>query len=421
MDKIVIEGAASPLRGTVTVSGAKNAALPIICATILAPGRNVLTNVPRLGDVRTVVKLLAITGADVELRWPEVVLDTTELDNPVAPYELVKTMRAAILVLGPLVARFGRAKVSLPGGCAIGARPINLHLRALEAMGAQIAIRRGYVEVECERLQGAQIAFPVPTVGGTENVLMAATLAEGVTTISNAAQEPEIEDLAALLTSMGAKIEGAGTSVIHIEGVESLSPVTHRIIPDRIEAGTFMVAAAVTGGEITLQGVEPAHLTAVVERMREAGVEVTLGEGAITVASRGPLAPLELVTEAHPGFPTDMQAQFMVLALGAQGQSRITEAIFENRFMHVPELVRMGARIQIAGRTATIQGPSTLEGATVMATDLRASASLILAGLRARGTTEVLRVYHLDRGYENLVEKLNKMGARIRRVPSELY
>ncbi len=420
MDQIVIEGGAS-LRGRVVISGAKNAALPLICATILAPGRNVLNNVPRLGDVRTVLKLLAIIGAEVDMEWPRVVVDTSELDNPVAPYELVKTMRAAILVLGPLVARYGKAKVSLPGGCAIGARPINLHLKALEAMGADIEIKRGYVEVTCDRLRGARIDFPVATVGGTENVMMAASLADGVTEINNAAREPEIEDLADLLNAMGAKVEGAGTSRIVITGVDSLRAVEHHVIPDRIEAGTFMVGAALNRGEVELAGVRPAHLIPVIDALRSAGASVDIQDDRLFVRGPAELKPFNLTTEPHPGFPTDMQAQFMVLALAARGTSMITESIFENRFMHVPELVRMGADIDITSRSATIVGPARLEGATVMATDLRASASLILAGLIAEGTTQVLRVYHLDRGYENIVEKLGGLGAGIQRVSSEFF
>ncbi|MBU1537398.1 UDP-N-acetylglucosamine 1-carboxyvinyltransferase [Myxococcota bacterium] len=420
MDKIVIEGGSS-LRGKVLISGAKNAALPLICATILAPGKNILTNVPRLGDVRTVLKLLAIIGAEVDLEWPRVVVDTSELDNPVAPYELVKTMRAAILVLGPLVARYGHAKVSLPGGCAIGARPINLHLKALEAMGATIEIKRGYVEVTCDRLRGARIDFPVATVGGTENVMMAASLALGVTHIHNAAREPEIEDLANMLNAMGAKVEGAGTSTIVITGVDSLHAVEHRVIPDRIEAGTFMIGAALNQGEVELQGVNPSHLTSVIDHLRRAGVTIETRTDSILVRGPSKITPFEIVTEPHPGFPTDMQAQFMVLALAAHGKSIITESIFENRFMHVPELVRMGAQIDVQSRAAHLLGPAFLEGTTVMATDLRASASLILAGLIAEGTTQVLRVYHLDRGYENIVDKLQGLGARISRVPSELF
>jgi UDP-N-acetylglucosamine 1-carboxyvinyltransferase len=420
MDKIVIEGGAS-LKGSVKISGAKNSALPLLCASILAPGKFNFSNVPRLGDVRTILKLIAIMGADVDMNWPNISIDTTELDNPVAPYELIKTMRAAILVLGPLVARFGKAKVSLPGGCAIGARPINLHLMGLEAMGAKIEIKRGYVEVECKRLHGANIHFPQPTVGGTENIMMAAAAAYGVTKISNCAREPEIIDLANILKSMGAEISGAGSSIMTIKGTRDLKPVSHRVIPDRIEAGTFMIGGAITRGDILLENVEPAHLVSVTEELRRCGVTVETGKDTIRVSSKSKIHPIDIITQPYPDFPTDMQAQFMVLSLLAEGRSIITESIFENRYMHVPELVRMGASIDIKGRTAIIDGPAVLEGTKVMATDLRASASLILAGLIAQGETEVLRVYHLDRGYEKIEEKLFKLGAKIKRVSSDMY
>ncbi|PKN47696.1 MAG: UDP-N-acetylglucosamine 1-carboxyvinyltransferase [Deltaproteobacteria bacterium HGW-Deltaproteobacteria-17] len=420
MDKIVITGGRR-LSGTVRVSGAKNAALPLLAASLLAPGRNVYHNVPRLGDLRTMAKCLAIMGADVDLQWPDVVVDTTDIVSTVAPYELMKTMRAAILVLGPLVARFGTATVSLPGGCAIGARPIDLHLMGLEAMGARVAIKGGYVEVTCPRLQGAHIHFPQPTVGGTENLLMAASLADGVTTLDNAACEPEIVDLAQLLNKMGARIKGAGTPFVTIEGVDALHPTEHVVIPDRIETGTLMIAAAITHGDVVLDGICPEHLTVIIEKLRLAGVKVDLTGDSVRVRSTGTLHPLDIITQPHPGFPTDMQAQFMVLALAAQGQSIITESIFENRFMHVPELMRMGADISIRGRTAIIRGPADLSGATVMATDLRASASLILAGLIAQGDTDVLRVYHLDRGYEQIEKKLQALGAAVVRVSSEQY
>jgi UDP-N-acetylglucosamine 1-carboxyvinyltransferase len=360
-------------------------------------------------------------GAEVDLNWPDIVVDSTNIDNPFAPYELVKTMRAAILVLGPMVARFGYAKVSLPGGCAIGARPIDLHLKGLEAMGAKVEIKKGYVEVVCKKLQGAHIHFPQPTVGGTENLMMAATLAEGVTTLDNAACEPEIMDLADLLNKMGATIKGAGTSVITIEGVDSLNCIEHSVIPDRIETGTFMVAGAITNGDIFLEGAKIEHLKDVVDKLRSSGIKIESENGGVRVKGCKKIHPVDVITHPHPGFPTDMQAQFMVLALKAQGKSIITESIFENRYMHVPELVRMGADIQINGRTATINGPAELEGTTVMATDLRASASLVLAGLIAKGETDILRVYHLDRGYEKLVEKLQTLGADIKRIPSKLY
>jgi len=420
MDKIVITGGRR-LTGSVRVSGAKNAALPLLAASLLAPGRNVYHNVPRLGDLRTMVKCLAIMGADVDLQWPDVVVDTSEIVSTVAPYELVKTMRAAILVLGPLVARLGQAKVSLPGGCAIGARPIDLHLMGLEAMGAKVAIRGGYVEVTCPRLQGAHIRFPQVTVGGTENLLMAATLADGVTTLDNAACEPEIVDLAELLNKMGARIKGAGTPFITIEGVRELAPTEHVVIPDRIETGTLMIAAAITGGDVVLEGVCPEHLGVIVEKLRLSGVRVDFTGTSVRVRGPETIHPLDIITQPHPGFPTDMQAQFMVLALAARGQSIITESIFENRFMHVPELMRMGADISIRGRTALINGPAELSGATVMATDLRASASLILAGLIAQGETDVLRVYHLDRGYEQIEKKLEALGAAVVRVSGGEY
>ncbi len=420
MDKIVINGGKS-LFGNVRVSGAKNAALPLLAASLLAPGKNVFHNVPRLGDLRTMAKCLALMGADVDLNWPDVTVDTSELISTVAPYEVVKTMRAAILVLGPLVARMGQARVSLPGGCAIGARPIDLHLMGLEAMGADIAIRGGYVEVKCPRLKGAHIRFPQPTVGGTENLLMAAALADGTTTLDNAACEPEIVDLARLLNKMGAHIKGAGTPFITVEGVDELHPTEHTVIPDRIETGTLMIAAAITGGDVVLENICPEHLGVIIEKCRDAGVQVDVMGTDMRVRGNGSLKPLDILTQPHPGFPTDMQAQFMVLGLAATGQSIITESIFENRYMHVPELVRMGADIAIRGRTAIIRGPATLEGTTVMATDLRASASLILAGLIAQGETHVLRVYHLDRGYERIEEKLGKLGADIRRVSTDVY
>ncbi|MDA3863745.1 MAG: UDP-N-acetylglucosamine 1-carboxyvinyltransferase [Deltaproteobacteria bacterium] len=420
MDKIVVNGG-KRLEGRVDISGAKNAALPLICASILTPGQIIFDNVPRLGDIRTILKLLAIMGADIDMNWPRIKINTAELNNPIAPYELVKTMRAAILVLGPLVARFGYAKVSLPGGCAIGARPIDLHLKGLKAMGAQVNISKGYVEVNCTRLQGSVIDFPQPTVGGTENLMMAATLAAGTTVINNAAREPEIIDLANLLDKMGAKIRGAGTSRIIINGCENLQPADHSVIPDRIETGTFMVAAAITRGDVLIRKANPLHVSRIVEIMKNIGISVETGKDFIKINSSGTIHPLDVITEAYPGFPTDMQAQFMVLALKARGKSFITESIFENRYMHVPELLRMGADIQIEKRNAIINGPCELEGTTVMATDLRASASLILAGLIAKGTTEILRVYHLDRGYEKIENKLSSLGADITRKPSEIY
>jgi UDP-N-acetylglucosamine 1-carboxyvinyltransferase len=414
MDKIVIEGG-QRLRGEVQVSGAKNAALPLLCSAILTSGRCTFRNVPMLNDVQTMGRLLARLGCVVE-GTRSVTVRADNLTDFEAPYELVKTMRASVLVLGPLVARHGRARVSLPGGCAIGARPIDQHLRGLEAMGAKITLSHGYVEARAKRLVGARIVCDVPTVTGSENLIMAASLAKGRTVIENAAREPEVEELARVLNKMGARIQGAGTGVVTIEGVDELMPVEHAILPDRIEAGTFMVAAAITRGDVLVRDCLPEHLDAVTAKLRAAGAEVTAEDGGLRVRARGGLGAVDITTQPYPGFPTDMQAQFMVLAGIAQGQSVITETIFENRYMHVQELARMGADIHVDGRTAVIRGRPRLEGATVMATDLRASASLVLAGLCASGTTEVLRVYHLDRGYEKIERKLSKLGARVRRV-----
>jgi UDP-N-acetylglucosamine 1-carboxyvinyltransferase len=414
MDKIVIEGG-QRLRGEVRISGAKNAALPILCSAILTGGRCTFKNVPLLDDVRTMGRLLARMGCAVE-GTRTVTIEARELTSHEAPYELVKTMRASVLVLGPLVARHGHARVSLPGGCAIGARPIDQHLKGLEAMGARITLSHGYVEARTRRLVGARIVCDVPTVTGTENLLMAASLARGRTVIENAACEPEVEELARVLNKMGARIQGAGTTTISIDGVDELHPIEHAIIPDRIEAGTFMVAAAITRGDLLVRDCVPEHLDAVTAKLRAAGAEVASEDGGLRVRARGPIQPVDITTQPYPGFPTDMQAQFMVLAAIAAGQSVITETIFENRYMHVQELARMGADIHVEGRTSIIRGVPRLEGATVMATDLRASASLILAGLVARGRTEVLRVYHLDRGYERIERKLSKLGANIRRV-----
>jgi UDP-N-acetylglucosamine 1-carboxyvinyltransferase len=415
MDKIVIRGG-ERLIGEVGVSGSKNATLPIFAACLLAEGNNLFHNVPSLNDVKTIVKVLRNLGVKVGEEEGVYRIDATEVSNHEAPYDFVKTMRASILVLGPLVARMRRASVSLPGGCAIGARPINLHLMGLEAMGAKIEIRRGYVEAEADRLRGAHISFDTPTVTGTENLMMAATLAKGMTLLQNAAMEPEVVELANLLNNMGAKIKGAGTSSIEIEGVESLQAVEHTIIPDRIEAGTLMVAAGLTRGNINLLHCPLHHMETVVHKLRESGMEIeTEGEGVRVVGNRR-IRSVDVKTQPHPGFPTDMQAQFMVLMSLARGLSVITENIFENRFIHVSELRRMGADIRIQGSSAIIQGKESLSGAQVMATDLRASASLILAGLAAEGVTEVSRVYHLDRGYEGLDKKLAKLGANIKRV-----
>jgi UDP-N-acetylglucosamine 1-carboxyvinyltransferase len=418
MDKLVIQGGRR-LEGSVAISGAKNAALPLIPASLLATGESVWRNVPRLGDVRTMGKLLAVLGAKVDSDEGERVMrvDTRDVSQFEAPYELVKTMRASVLVLGPLLARYGRARVSLPGGCAIGARPIDIHLSGLEAMGAEIELEKGYVVARCGRLRGAQIVCRNPTVGGTENLMMAAALAKGRTTIENAAREPEVEELGRVLNKMGARIEGAGTAFITIEGVDELAPVEHAIVADRIETGTFMVAAALTDGDVVLQNCQLEHNSAVVSKLQGAGVQVDAVDGGIRVRGTGAIAPVDITTQPYPGFPTDMQAQFMALATQAHGDSVITESIFENRFMHVSELARMGANIMTSGRMAVIRGePGGLQGAKVMATDLRASACLVLAALVAENTTEVLRVYHLDRGYEHLERKLARLGAQVERV-----
>lgn len=419
MDQIVVTGG-RPLVGTVAVSGAKNAALPILAATLLTEGQSVIRNVPRLGDVRTMARLLRLMGVEVALQdGDETVLeiDTRGMKAFEAPYGLVKTMRASVLVLGPLVARWGRARVSLPGGCAIGARPIDMHLSGLQAMGAQISLQEGYVEAAAARLHGADIVFRQPSVTGTENLMMAAVVARGRTTIENAAREPEVEELARVLNKMGASIQGAGTSYVTIEGVAELHPIEHAIIPDRIEAGTFMVGAAITGGDVLLEHCLPEHCGATIAKLEACGVDVQAENGGLRVRAEGGLAPLDITTAPFPGFPTDMQAQFMVLATHAEGHSVITETIFENRFMHVLELARLGAEIHVDGRTAIIKGkPGSLQGAPVMATDLRASACLILAGLVARGQTTVRRVYHLDRGYERIERKLQGLQAHIERV-----
>jgi UDP-N-acetylglucosamine 1-carboxyvinyltransferase len=418
MDKIVVKGG-ERLIGEVEVSGSKNATLPIFTASLLAEGVHCFHNVPNLMDVRTIVKVLSNLGVIVGEEGKTYRLDATNLSGHEAPYDLVKTMRASILVLGPLVARMKRATVSLPGGCAIGARPINLHLMGLEAMGAKIELRHGYIEAKADRLKGAEISFDIPTVTGTENLMMAATLAKGKTILQNAAMEPEVVDLAHVLNKMGAKITGAGTGLVEIEGVESLRAVEHSILSDRIEAGTLMVAAGLTRGNMKILNCPFPRMEAVVHKLRDSGVEIESdGEGIRAVGSRK-IRSVDVKTQPYPGFPTDMQAQFMVLMSLAKGLSVISETIFENRFIHVSELQRMGADIRIQGNTAIIQGVGNLSGAQVMATDLRASASLILAGLAADGITEVSRVYHLDRGYEGLDQKLAKLGANIKRVKEE--
>jgi UDP-N-acetylglucosamine 1-carboxyvinyltransferase len=415
MDKIVIRGG-ERLIGEVEVSGSKNATLPIFAASLLTEGCNLFHNVPNLMDVKTIIKVLKNLGVKVWNEGEIYRIDATEVSNYEAPYDLVKTMRASILVLGPLVARMKKATVSLPGGCAIGARPINLHLMGLEAMGAKVELRRGYIEAKSDGLKGAHISFDTPTVTGTENLIMAAALAKGKTTLQNAAMEPEVIELANLLNKMGARINGAGTPLIEIEGVESLQAVEHSIIPDRIEAGTLMVAAGLTRGNIKILNCPLYHMETIVHKLRESGMEIdSEGEGARVVGNRR-IRSVDVKTQPYPGFPTDMQAQFMVLMALARGLSAISETIFENRFIHVSELKRMGADIRIQKDTAIIQGVESLNGAQVMATDLRASASLILAGLAAEGVTEVSRVYHLDRGYEGLDKKLAKLGADIKRV-----
>jgi len=419
VDKLLIEGG-RPLVGEVRVSGAKNAALPLLCAALLAPEPLLLTNVPRLKDVRTMQTLLAQMGVAQDTRTPgTIALDARSIDWPLAPYELVKTMRASILALGPLVARCGEARVSLPGGCAIGLRPVDQHVKGLVAMGAEIDLEHGYISARARRLAGTRFVFDVVTVTGTENLMMAATLAAGTTTLENAAREPEVVDLARCLVAMGAKISGAGADRIVIEGVDRLHGATHAIMPDRIETGTYVAAIAAAGGDATVTGVQAATLEAVLDKVREAGAEISVSGDSIRVARRGPLAPFNLRTAPYPGFPTDMQAQMMALATRAAGTTLVTETIFENRMMHVQELVRLGADIGVEGTTAVVRGVPKLTGADVMATDLRASACLVIAGLMAEGATTIDRIYHLDRGYERIEEKLSTLGAQIRRVSQQ--
>jgi len=416
MDKIRVAGG-RPLEGTVRISGAKNASLPELCAALLSDKPLVLGNVPEVRDIRTMGRVLSALGAEVQFRVGGTVeVQAGTLTSVEAPYELVKTMRASVLVLGPLLAREGRARVSLPGGCAIGARPINLHLQALERMGAAISVDHGYVDARAERLHGAEVYFDTVTVTGTENVLMAACRAEGITVLRNVACEPEVVDLAALLTSMGAKIEGAGTPTIRIEGVASLGGARHSVVPDRIETGTYVAACALAGGEIEIRACHPPHLRAVIDKFRETGVRIEEGPDNLRVRAPRVIRAANVTTLPYPGFPTDMQAQYMTLMTQATGVSTITESIFENRFMHVAELQRMGASVRENGRTALVTGPTALSGAQVMATDLRASASLVLAGLAAGGETIVDRVYHLDRGYYRIDEKLRGLGADIERI-----
>ena len=418
MQKIVVTGGV-PLQGEVRISGAKNAVLPILCATLLADGPVEIGNVPHLHDVVTTIKLLRELGAVVEhdVEAGHVRVDARSVNSHVAPYELVKTMRASVLVLGPLLARYGAAEVSLPGGCAIGSRPVDQHIKGMQALGAEVSVDHGFIKAKAERLRGGRVVFDMVSVGATENVLMAASLADGVSVLENAAMEPEIVDLADCLIAMGAKIEGAGSNRITVHGVERLNGGRHDVVADRIETGTFLVAAAMTGGRIVARAARPETLGAVIDKLIEAGAEITVDAGSITLDMHGnrPKA-VDISTSPHPGFPTDMQAQFMALNCVADGVSIITETIFENRFMHVQELQRLGADIRIDGHTAIVRGLAKLSGAPVMATDLRASASLILAGLVADGDTIIDRIYHLDRGYERIEAKLSALGAKIKRV-----
>jgi len=416
VDKLLIEGG-KVLSGEVAMSGAKNAALPILCASLLTSDPVHFTNVPHLNDISTMLRLLGDMGVGVTMDGIDgIVLNGGGLNNPVASYEMVKTMRASILVLGPLVARCGEARVSLPGGCAIGARPVDQHIKGLQAMGAEVKVEQGYVHAKATRLKGARICTDMVTVTGTENLMMAACLAEGETIIENAAREPEVVDLANCLVSMGARISGAGTDVIRIQGVDKLHGATHAIMPDRIETGTYLCAAAATGGDIRLLKTSAAYLDTVVDKLMDAGCEITVERDAIRLVAPKRLKAVSLRTAPYPAFPTDMQAQFMAINCIAEGVATIRETIFENRFMHVNELMRLGANIQIEGNNAIVRGVDRLEGATVMATDLRASASLVIAGLVAQGETVIDRIYHLDRGYERIEEKLAKLGAAVRRV-----
>ena len=420
MDKLLINGQRK-LRGHVSISGAKNAALPIFMASLLSSDKLKLINAPELQDIKTTIKLLKVLGVEISKEETSIDFNATKVNNFDAPYELVKTMRASILVLGPLLARFGKARVSMPGGCAIGSRPVDIHIKGLESMGAKMAINHGYIEASSShlpngRLQGAKIFMDQVTVTGTENLLMAAVLANGVTTLDNAAREPEVVDLGECLQKMGANIQGLGSDKITIKGVPNLKGASHKIMFDRIEAGTYMVAAAMTGGEITCQNVDPSKMESILQKLLESGAEITTKKDSITVRSNKKLNAVNITTAPYPGFPTDMQAQFMALNTFSNGVGEITENIFENRFMHVQELRRMGALIDIKHNTAIIRGGDLLEGAKVMATDLRASAGLVLAALVAKGDTQIDRIYHLDRGYEKLEEKFNQLGANIKRI-----
>jgi len=418
MDAIRVRGN-GPLSGKIRVGGAKNAALPILCATLLSDGQSRLRNVPGLRDIHTTGALLSVLGRATEVDIPEVIVGPSTGAHVEAPYELVRQMRASVLVLGPLLARHGRAKVSLPGGCAIGSRPVDQHLKGLEALGAKIRVEHGYIEATADRLKGAEIVFDMPTVGGTENVMMACALAKGRSTLVNCAREPEIEELGRVLNKMGAKVDGAGTSIMHIEGRDELEPFDHAIISDRIEAGTFLAAVGLTGGDVLVENAPLEELEPVIVKLRKAGLTIDREGESVRVARTGPLKAVDVTTAPHPGFPTDMQAQFMALMTQAEGRAVLTETIFENRFMHVPELQRMGANIDTRGNVAFVEGVKGLSGASVMATDLRASASLIMAGLVADTDTIVRRVYHLDRGYESIETKLGGIGADIERIQLE--
>lgn len=418
MDKLIIQGG-NPLNGDISISGAKNAALPILSATLLTDQTMIIGNVPHLHDITTTIELLGLMGAQITVdERMRIEIDNSNVNNFFAPYELVKTMRASILVLGPLLARYGKADVSLPGGCAIGSRPVNLHLHGLAAMGADIVVEGGYIRATADRLKGAHLALDIVTVTGTENLMMAATLADGITVIENAAREPEVTDLALCLNKMGAKVSGAGTDRIEIEGVETLHGTNYDILPDRIETGTYLVAAAMTGGRVRLRNTQPKLLESVLAKLIEAGAEIEIEDNAIILDMKGkkPKA-VDIHTSPFPGFPTDMQAQFSAMNAIATGSGIITETVFENRFMHVHELQRMGADLKLEGNTTITEGVEHLNGAPVMATDLRASASLVLAGLVAEGETVVERIYHIDRGYEMIEEKLSQLGANIRRIP----
>jgi len=414
LDKMIIEGG-ERLKGTVEISGAKNAALPILVSSLLGEGRSMFYNVPELMDIKTVIKLLRGFGTEVE-GTGTVRIDASRIDNVEAPYELVKTMRASVLVLGPLVARMGRARVSLPGGCAIGARPVNLHLKALEEMGAKVTLQDGYIEAKASRLSGATIYFDIQTVTGTENIMMAACLAKGTTVLKNAAKEPEIVNLAEVLKAMGARITGAGTETITIEGVDHLTGAEGTVMPDRIEAGTYMIGAAITGGDVNVLGCDPLYVDALITKLVDAGITVEAIPRGVRVCGRNGIRSIDIKTMPYPGFPTDLQAQMMVLLSIGNGLGVVTETVFENRFMHVAELIRLGANIVIQGGAAIVKGVPALKGAPVMATDLRASACLVLAGLVADGKTELSRIYHLDRGYQRMEEKFSALGAKIRRV-----